>query len=216
MSPLIFPTPRPVCKQEVLRYAGCREGDEGTLTLLADCLDSAEAVLDCKACYQTLPLAIEGDVCNFGLFNLTSKGLAAALSGCKKAVVFAATVGVGIDRLILRHSRLSPARAVLLQAIGAERIEALCDAVCAHAAAEEGCYATPRFSPGYGDLPLSAQRMLFAVLKCEKHLGICLNDSLLMSPTKSVTAVFGLTDTPPKTQSKCSRCPKTDCAFRGA
>lgn len=213
MSPAF--TPSPVCVSEVLRYAGCKVPDEATLTLLDECRKEAEGALSYQACFKTLPLTIDGHTCNFGLFNLTSKGLATALSGCTKGVVFAATLGVGIDRLILKYSRLSPARAVLLQALGAERIEALCDAVCARIAAEERLHATPRFSPGYGDLSLSAQKTLFAVLNCEKRLGICLNDSLLMSPTKSVTAIFGLQETKTTQPNKCSRCNHPDCFSRG-
>ena len=49
----------------------------------------------------------------------------------------------------------------------------------------------PRFSPGYGDFPLTAQRDIFAILDCPKRIGLSLNQSLLLSPTKSVTAVIG-------------------------
>jgi len=50
----------------------------------------------------------------------------------------------------------------------------------------------PRFSPGYGDLPLETQREIFDVLDCSRRIGLMLNDSLLMSPTKSVTAFVGV------------------------
>ena len=110
--------------------------------------------------------------------------------------MFAATVGLELDRLIARHSRLSPARALALQAYGAERIESLCDAFLRNVQSEcasEGITLRPRFSPGYGDLPLSFQRTLFETLDCARKIGLTLNESLLMSPTKSVTAIVGLT-----------------------
>jgi cobalamin-dependent methionine synthase I len=50
----------------------------------------------------------------------------------------------------------------------------------------------PRFSPGYGDLPLELQTNLFKVLDCQHFIGLTLNDSMLMSPSKSVTAIVGL------------------------
>ena len=184
--------PPPVCKQEVLRYASCPAPDPATEALLDSCIAEAESVFSYQACYKVLPLRIEGDTCNFGLFCLTSKDLCKCLKGCDRAVVFGATAGVGIDRLILKHSRLSPTRGVLLQALGAERIEAFCDTLCQHLSKTLGGRATPRFSCGYGDLPLTAQKSLFAVLDCEKQIGLCLNESLMMSPTKSVTAIFGL------------------------
>ena len=36
------------------------------------------------------------------------------------------------------------------------------------------------------------KKQFFALLQCEKHVGLYLNDSLLMSPSKSVTAFVGL------------------------
>ena len=115
-------------------------------------------------------------------------------NNCTSIVLFAATLGIGIDRLLLKYNRTSPATALCIQAIGAERVEALCNAFSLELKekfATLGRSLTPRFSPGYGDLPLSLQRDIFAALECEKHLGLTLNNSLLMSPTKSGTAIIG-------------------------
>ena len=176
----------PFCEREILRYAGCRKQEPHTEALLADCLQEVSGIFSYRICFCELPVSVNGSLCDFALFSLRSEALAKNLSGSDKAIVFAATVGVGIDRLIAKYSRLSPARALMLQAIGAERIEALCEAVCA-----DGGAATARFSPGYGDLPLTAQREVFRLLQPERRIGLCLNDSLLMSPTKSVTAIVG-------------------------
>ena len=73
----------------------------------------------------------------------------------------------------------------------------------------------PRFSPGYGDLPLSLQRDIFRVLDCPRKIGLTLNESLLMSPSKSVTAIVGLGH--PRESScsgGCNQCSKTDCIYR--
>ncbi len=48
-----------------------------------------------------------------------------------------------------------------------------------------------RFSPGYGDWGLENQKIIFDILKLEK-LGVRLNESLLMIPEKSVTAISGI------------------------
>jgi cobalamin-dependent methionine synthase I len=79
--------------------------------------------------------------------------------------------------------------------LGSERIEALCDALCAEWKedyASRGFVLRPRFSAGYGDLPLTLQNDIFESLQCSKHIGLTLCDSLLMSPTKSVTAIVGV------------------------
>ena len=52
--------------------------------------------------------------------------------------------------------------------------------------------ASPRFSAGYGDLPLELQADIFNLLKPEKQMGVFLSESFIMSPTKSVTAFVAL------------------------
>ena len=88
--------------------------------------------------------------------------------------------------------RLSPARAVMLQALGTERVESLCDIFCEDFGIDNSVVLKPRFSPGYGDLSLDTQKDIFSVLNCPKNIGVYLNDSLLMSPSKSVTAFAGI------------------------
>ncbi len=182
----------PLGEMEALRYAGCREADAAALTLLYDCYEELRSSLTYGVCYTELPVTVRGETCDFGVFSLHSADLAAYFAGCDRTVLFAATVGVAPDRLIARYAHTAPSKALMMQALGAERIEALCDRFCEDAAARYGEVAPSRFSPGYGDLPLSAQREVFRVLNGVSKLGICLNDSLLMSPTKSVTAFLGI------------------------
>ena len=175
-----YPAP-PIDRKEILRYAGCRQAEPAVEALLDEVLMQVEPLLTYKVCYRSVTRAdlsplIEG-----------SERLAAALAGCERAILLGATVGIGLDRLIARYGRTAPAKALMAQAIGAERIEALCDAFCAELAD-----ARPRFSPGYGDLPLAAQTTLFALLDCARKIGLTLTESLLMSPSKSVTAIIGL------------------------
>lgn len=199
-------TEPPICEKEILRYAGCKSSDEELLQLLRVCLEEARTKLSYKVCFMELPVMMDGDICDLGCMKVQSRDLAKSLQGCEKAILFAATIGVEIDRLIAKYGHISPTKAVLFQAIGAERIEALCDAFCEY----------PRFSPGYGDLPLETQREIFQVLNCSKTIGLSLNDSLLMSPSKSVTAFVGVRSSrEEKTKIKCAACDKTDCEYRG-
>lgn len=204
---LSLPLP-PVCRREVLRYAGCREETPASAALLDACLREAEPVLTGRVCWLELPAQTVNEA-------FSSRDLAKNLSGCGRVVLFAATVGTGLDRLLARYSVLSPARAVLLQALGAERVEALCDAFCSRLEAETGMGLRPRFSPGYGDLSLEAQTEIFALLQPMRHIGLSLTESLLMSPSKSVTAFVGLTEEKTEKPNKCKLCDKKDCAYRG-
>lgn len=53
-------------------------------------------------------------------------------------------------------------------------------------------YFRPRFSPGYGDLPLALQPDLLNFLNAQRWVGITVGETLLMSPMKSVTAIMGI------------------------
>lgn len=177
----------PIDTREVFRYARCPKPGEREEELLAAVRAEVEAKLSYRVCWCELAVKTEGDECSVGEMLLRSASLAKALEGCERAVVFAATIGLELDRALIKYNRLDAAKALFLQALGAERVEALCDAFCAEF---EG--AKMRFSPGYGDLALDTQRALFALLDCPRKLGLTLNESLLMSPSKSVTAIMGL------------------------
>ena len=189
-----FPAPA-VDEREILRYAGVRGEAPELENVMHRCLDEAAGQLTYRVCWREFDIAFHDGGTDLGFAWTDSADLARNLRGCERAVVFGATVGLELDRLIARYSRLSPAKAVMLQAIGAERIEALCDEFCRQLGESErqrGCTLRPRFSPGYGDLPLGLQRDIFAALNCQKAIGLTLNESLLMSPTKSVTAIVGI------------------------
>lgn len=220
MMPVVFsktyPEP-PFCEKEILRYAGCKAPDPSVTELLQTCVREVREKLTYRVCWCQLPLSVGNDCCDFGVFQLQSEKLAANLRDCETVLLFAATVGVEMDRLIAKYGRLSPAKGLLFQAIGAERIEALCDAFCEDIAGEQNMGLGPRFSPGYGDLAFTVQRDIFSILDCEKRIGLFLNNSFLMSPSKSVTAFAGLTEEKGiQIKNKCSLCEKKGCAFRGA
>jgi hypothetical protein len=114
----------------------------------------------------------------------------------------------------------------MLQAAAAALIEEVCDELNEQLrldAAREGKSLRPRFSPGYGDFRLEHQPELFRILEIQKRIGVTLTGHLLMMPSKSVTAVIGISDTLPDAQcggqgagltSGCGACDRTDCSFR--
>lgn len=185
----LFPPER----KKIKRYAGIfgevsRELEEKIECCLNECNDA----FGFRLC------ATEFSIKNFfEVFSCAknSADLQKNLLGCANVVVFVATIGLGIDKLISKYARISPTKALIFQAIGAERIEALCDHFCADLKAEiiqEGKSIRPRFSPGYGDFPLEVQRELLQKTGASKRIGVTLTESLLMVPTKSVTAVVGI------------------------
>lgn len=51
---------------------------------------------------------------------------------------------------------------------------------------------TPRFSPGYGDVPLEVSQEIIEVLNADKYIGLSITRSGMMSPVKSITAFAGV------------------------
>ncbi len=186
--------PPRINKKEIIRYLGAKD-DRGIEELIDGCIAEAEGCLTYRLCYMRFPASVRGDLVDLGFATVSSHSLGVCLDGCDEIVLACATVGAGIDRLIRRYSLISPSRAVVMQALGSERVEALLDCFCQELSAEEadkGRVLRPRFSPGYGDLSLELQREIFSVLDPTKQVGVGLGLDLFMTPTKSVTAIIGI------------------------
>jgi hypothetical protein len=180
----------PINRREVFRYAGIRslsgESDE-LISRLDEAISLIEGTLNPRVCF--CELAIRD--CDFG----ASLDIKKNLRNSHSVIFFASTLGIELDRLILKYSVLSPTTALLLEALGNERIEALCDSFCEDmrkTKLESGESLRPRFSAGYGDLPLEYQQKIFDLLNPSFYIGLTLNESYLMSPSKSVTALIGV------------------------
>ncbi len=180
-----------VFRQEVVAYISAPNECPPTLYgLIDDCLSEMLSVITFRVCYERFPARSEAGALSLGFASVNSRDLERHLEGCSEIILLAATLGIGPDRLISRYSLIEPSRAVILQATASAVIEAGLDGFCREIAQRHPI--TERFSCGYGDLPLELQRDIFAALDCERSIGLTLNSSLLMSPTKSVTAIIGI------------------------
>ena len=186
----------PINKKEILRYAGVGQSTPQIDTIIDECIEELSDKLSYKVCYREFPINCNGETVDLTFTKATSSSLAKNLNECSSIVLFAATVGINMDRLIARYANISPTKSLLFQAIGAERIESLCNVFNREVTQEKmrlGLKTCPRFSPGYGDLSLDIQKDIITVLDCPRKIGVTLNESLLMSPSKSVTALIGVT-----------------------
>ncbi len=175
---------------EIKRYAKVYDKNEFD-NLIKECILEIKNKLTYKVCYDVFPIKIVDNIVDFGVFLINSKDLALNLKGANNAIIFASTIGIEIDRAINKYSKISPSKALIFQAIGAERIETFVNAFNNEI---KGTYkiTNPRFSPGYGDFNIENQVKIFKILNCYKNIGLTLNDSLIMSPSKSVTAIIGI------------------------
>lgn len=174
------------CK-DILLYSGCRNSTDENLTALCkDCLDELRESLTLRAVYAEVPLKFEANTADFGFYKGESASLKKFMGGTDKAYIFAGTIGLGADRLISRYSTLSPSRAVIIDGCATAAIECFCDYLCGKVF---GVPPQERFSPGYGDLPLMMQKSIVDFLNTNINIGLSVTDSMLLAPTKSVTAI---------------------------
>ena len=201
-------------KKEILRYAGVKGNISEINALLEECIKELDGKLTYKVCYSEYPVKILSNNIDLTFTTVKSNDLVKNLKSCNSFILFAATVGLGVDRLIAKYNAISPTKALIFQAIGAERIESLCD-LFNNDVKKEHKAVRPRFSAGYGDLSIEIQKDIFTTLNCSKNIGVTLNESLLMSPSKSVTAIIGIAnDSDCADENCCFSCKKTDCEFR--
>ena len=179
-------------KKEAMRYMGIRSAvSDGELDALYDeCLALYSEAAFFKAVSANVRVRSDGENVDLGFFVFKSKCLSLNLRGKDEAVIFAATSGAGVDRLIMKYSKTERAKALVIDAIASAGIEAFCDRVNEKLA--DGRATSSRYSPGYGDLSLDVQPYLLDYLDAQRKLGIVLNERLFMTPTKSVTAIFGV------------------------
>ena len=183
---------------EVLRYLGYRKSaiTDNDIRLVQKIIPTVKKVISGRACYCKFPLScLEENKIKLPYGTVVSKDLTRNLNGCSQVYFFAATIGLGFDRLLQTTRLKSMADAAIMQAIGAAAVEFVCDTLNDKLKCEaesQGFKARPRYSPGFGDFTLENQRGIFDVLNPAKHCGITLKDNLIMAPEKSVTALIGL------------------------
>ncbi len=202
---------------EVLRYLGAGGKDPGPLLPLAeDCARELLAAARPRWTWRGFgcEIAPEGVRLDCG-FLLPGKDLADHLSGCREAVLLAATLSPGVDALLRRTQLSDLSRSLVLESCAAAAIEEVCDR--AEAAIGErypGRGFTSRFSPGYGDLPVTIQGEFLALLDAPRKLGLCATASSILTPRKSVTAVLGVREPGAKAAPKAKSC--GSCSLRGS
>lgn len=200
-------------KKEVLRYLGHRgqtlddELEKKTDLMIERCLAAAAPlfvyrIFDVNQTDKGIRLQNSNTV-------FSGESIKRHLKGAAKCALLAATLGASVERELGALQYKDMAGAVIFNAACTALTEQVADRCCRKIAEEaliSGYTAGPRYSPGYGDFPLSYQREILSFLDASRKLGITLTDSLLMVPRKSVTAVVGLFRDEKATPGGCGVC----------
>ena len=225
-APALYQPPAmpPIDQTEVRRYLGygAAPPDPATGALIGRCAAELEKEARPRALYAAFPLEgpdEPGAPLRLGGCELTlpGKDIAAHLQGCSAVVLLCATLSVQADSLIRRTQLRDMAAGLIMDSCATTWIEQLCDRTEDQAKPLfPGARFTTRFSPGYGDLPLSMQADFLSALDAPRKIGLCVTDSSILTPRKSVTALFGVTGTvPAQGRTGCAHCRMNGrCAFQ--
>lgn len=215
-------TLKTIDRSEAFRYMAA-EGysPDGVIAELADeCERELIRVISPKYTYRVFGIS-DNDGSRVRLSGcpliLEGKDISSLLSGCHSAVLMCATVGAAADGLIRRYQAEDMTKAVITDSFASTAVEQVCaafDDMLREKYPDK--FITWRFSPGYGDLPISVQKDFLNILNAMRLTGICLNSAGMLTPVKSVTAVCGISDIPlPKKQRGCAVCRmRENCAYR--
>lgn len=205
---MIRPLPPALDRAEALRYLG-GAGKEvpPSVNVL---LDRAAAELWRTAAPRAVVRRVSAD--KLGPL-LAGRDIAAHLKGCDEGVLLAVTLGAGVDSALRRAMATDMAYGVVLDAAASTLVEQLANDLENEQRAlmeQEGRYMTGRFSPGYGDWPITVQPAFVQWLDAGRQAGICSTASCVLTPGKSITALCGAADHPVK--GKLAGC--ATCALR--
>ena len=204
---------------EALRYLGVRRPDETLRLQMQRIADELSETLQPRYSWRVFSLqqTAEGWLVPELALRISGRSADRMLQTSHHLIILAATLGSAFDAKLRELQHRSMAQAVMTDACGSAFIEAVCNQAEQEIAARlPEQYLTDRFSPGYGDLPLALQSALLAAVDAERRTGITLLESQLMNPSKSVTALIGVSDQPQQARIRgCAYCQlAADCMLR--
>lgn len=197
---------------EALRYMGYKKdiNIDNISALLDTCEKNLINSAKLRYCYKIFD--IEKNSENIKILNtdltLSGKSIYNHLEDCNKAVLMACTLSDNADRLISRLNITDMTSALITDAMASTMIEQLCNEAELVIRKELDIKnMTWRFSPGYGDLPISIQKSFIKTINADKQIGLTVTDSNILIPRKSVTAIIGVSDSPlPQKKRGCAIC----------
>ena len=196
---------------EALRYMGRRGHDVSSLMpTVEECADELLKAVKPAFIYKYFDISSSGKGIEVKGTNLVLCGndVSAHLEGCGSCVLLCATASAGADKLIRRFGAYDMTKAFITDCLASSAVETICNEVCEEIQQKLiGRYTTWRFSPGYGDLPLSTSRDIITILDAQKRIGLNYTESDMLVPSKSVTAVIGVSDHElPRKRRGCESC----------
>lgn len=208
---------------EILRYMNISNKDHDILKIVQHEVATIDKIIMPKYTFIKTKIAICENGIKIGNSDIILKGndIKNHLNNCSECYIICGTLGASIDRHIKLLESVSMLSAMTSDAACADFIEKLLDNAqkeIGNIEAENGRYITSRYSPGYGDLPISLQKSILTICDAPKKIGLNVTETNILIPRKSVTAIIGVSSSPVvgKT-SGCASCNMIyKCQFRKA
>ncbi len=198
------------------------EGEDGkvsqrTKTQLKKAIREVLSHIKPQGIYRIIPLRSQKDKKSSKDLNFSSKNLKEMFNDCDKVAVFLTTVGKEIDDLVKKAMKRRPHYGYLLNLVASAAAEEAAEYMQEYIRKKlpEDRTTTYRYSPGYCDWSIREQKKLFGLIPHEK-IGVKLSDTYLMSPTKSVSGVFGICNANSEMELRnlCRNCKRKNCPHR--
>lgn len=188
----------PIDRLEAARYMGIKGAPDPQISaILEQCENLLINSVNPKYVYRSAAVSLsENGVQLDGLdVPLTGEDIRRHLEGCSTAVVLGATLTAEADKLIRRLSSVSASEGLAMDCLCSAAIEQVCNRAEEEIFADNNSFRTWRFSPGYGDLPIDLQPDILNFLNAQRRIGLTVNGSGMLVPSKSVTAIIGVSET---------------------
>lgn len=207
-------------KSEAARYLGYKDTlpDVNMTKLILQAEIDLLKIIEPRYCYKVFDIEIKGDsvILTGSELVLQGKSISEHLKNCEKAVVMCATLSDKVDKLLRTNEISNMVNALIIDALANAAIEQVCDEVEKIFMKDFQEYnATWRFGVGYGDFPITTQKLLLETLDAGKRIGVCATESSILTPRKSVTCIAGLSKSEVSSVKSCDNCNLKDiCNLR--
>jgi hypothetical protein len=215
--------PLAIDADEVLRFQGYKSGldvpSPDVLALFDEALALGHTLMTPRAVMRRLRVARDGDRLIADGVTLTIPRIGERWGAVDEIVAGVCTIGAALESHVasLWQARELPL-AMMLDSVGSGAVESLAeyvnDVLCQEGIAQ-GLKVTNRVSPGYGGWDVAEQRLLWRLCPGDA-VGVTLNESAFMTPTKSITVLVGAGRAARVDDyfSQCARCWMRECAYR--
>ncbi len=209
----------PMDQKEMMRYAGLPKLKEFPEEEILDTIREMTALAEPRGVWEIFSYdPLQQKIMSPSPLALKGRSIRRHLEDCLTVAIMAVTVGEEAERQISEYFADGHyTRGLLLDAAATAAVEHLADQLNRYIEKKvtgKGQVCTWRFSPGYGDWPVTQQASLCSLLGTEK-IDVNVTAYSMLTPRKSVTAVIGISDCPVRRRPKdCGACTLQSCAFR--